>query len=469
MSPVERRLRRLLSPFHPQKLWSRARWVAHLLGWHHVKLWLSGLRPSRLVASWAFVRSKRSEFQTRAAEPRLTVAVDISPFWEPLTGIGWYLYRLLQAMSERDDVRLRLYGPGLLDKGDVPEPVVPIPEGPALERVTHRIPENFSVVWYWLTDRLRPHEERIIALDGNRILFAPNYFLPARFGRCDGKLVATIHDLSFMVVPETMRESTRLDLEKELRHTAERCSMVLTDSEAVRQEIVDAGLTTLDTVRAVHLAPGSTEGVGRMETPGGLPERYVLFVGTVEPRKNLETLLSAFEAYRKTENGQAETPLSLVLCGGMGWKTEAILERIEKACADGWCVRLGYVSEEELKGTYAAAEWLALPSLYEGFGLPAVEAMAVGVPLLLSDIPILREVGGDAALYAPPKDVDAWTDLLRRIHGERDLRGRQAGFSAARAKKFVWSKTADATVDVWREASGREALGRRSLDSGDAA
>lgn len=446
---------------HPRKLWSRAKHVAHRLGWHHAKLWLSGLRPRRLAASWRFVRAKRTELAARRQDPRLTVAVDISPFWEPLTGIGWYLYRLLQAMAERDDVHLRLYGPGLLDKGDVPEPVVPLPEGPALERVQHRIPEDFSLVWYWLTDRLRPHEQRIIAMDGNRVLFAPNYFLPARFAGCDGALVATIHDLSFMVVPETMRDSTRRDLEQELRRTAERCALVLTDSEAVKGEIVEAGLATAGRVRAVHLAPGSTAGLADGPMPDGLearlPRRYVLFVGTVEPRKNLETLLSAFEGYRR-DRATAGLPdgdgLHLVLCGGLGWKTERIVERLEAAQEAGWCKRLGYVSEEELAAVYKRADWLALPSLYEGFGLPTVEAMAVGVPLLLSDIPVLREVNGDAGLYAPARDVEAWTELLHRVEGDGGLRSRHAAAAVRRAGELSWQRTADATVAAWQAALG---------------
>ena len=409
------------------------------------------------MASWRFLRGQRAKVRARRNEPRLTVAVDISPFWEPLTGIGWYLYRLLQAMADRDDIRLRLYGPGLVDKGDTPDPMVAIPEGPALERVRYRIPEDFSIVWYWLTDRLRPHEQKLIAYDRNRVLFAPNYFLPARFGRCGGHLVATIHDLSVLVVPETMRESTREDLSRQLRDTAKKAALVLTDSEAVKKEIVAEGLAAEQRVRAVHLAPGSTLGV-EAKVPAGLPDRYVLFVGTVEPRKNLETLLSAFAEYRdqlvgpRAAQGSRTKGLSLVLCGGLGWKTEQIKAQIEDAEQAGWCRRMGYLSEQELVGVYSAAQWVALPSLYEGFGLPAVEAMAVGVPLLLADIPVLREVGGEAALYAPSRDVGAWRDLLAKIDGDRTLREKLRGISRQRSEAFSWRKTSDATVAAWRYA-----------------
>lgn len=447
-SEIFQRARRLLSPLHPRKIWSRCRHLAHVLGWLHLRQWLAGLRPRRLRASWVYLRAERRRIRARREESRLTVAVDISAFWEPLTGIGWYLYRLLQAMADRDDVRLRLYGPGLWDKGDVPEPQIAIPEGPALERVRYRIPESFSIVWYWLTDRLRRHEQRWIAVDRNQVLFAPNYFLPERFGRCSGHLVATIHDLSVLVVPETMRESTREVLSRQLRSTAEKATLVLTDTEAVKEEIVARGLKSPERVEAVHLAPGSTLEVEPTK-PDGLPERYVLFVGTVEPRKNLETLLVAFERYRR----HRPDGLQLVLCGGLGWKTERIVEKINAAEAEGWCRRLGYLSEPELVGAYAAAEWLALPSLYEGFGLPAVEAMAVGVPLLLSDIPVLREVAGEAALYAPKDDVEAWCRLLESVTDDPSLRERVAAAGERRSESFTWQRTADATVAAWTRAA----------------
>lgn len=433
-----------------------------------MRLWVSGLRPSRLRASARFLLGEWQKLRRRRSEPRLTVAVDVSPFWEPLTGIGWYLYRLLEAMAERDDVRIRLYGPDLVDKRDVPAPRIELPRGPALEPISYRVPDDFSLVYYWLSDRLRRRERQLVDLDRNRILFAPNYFLPPRLERCRGRLVATVHDLTVEKLPETMRESTRAELQRRLRRTARAAAAILTDSEAVRAEIVAAGLAGAERVHAVPLAPGAVGGADReaadvdaanvdstVERPPGLPERYVLFVGTVEPRKNLPTLLAAFETWHGTRAGGSA---SLVLCGGTGWKTDDLAPRIEAARAAGWLHHLGYLPEAQLAGLYRDALWVALPSLYEGFGLPAVEAMAWGVPLLLSDIPVLREVGGDAALYAPADDVDAWAALLATALDPPalepgGLRERTAALSAARAECFDWQRTADATVAVWRRAA----------------
>lgn len=459
-------LRRLLRPLHPRRVGARLLHLAHLLGWHHVRLWLSGLRPTRLASSWRWLRSQRRILRRRRAEPKLTVAVDISPFWEPLAGIGWYLYRLLEHLAERDDVRLRLYGPDLVDKGDQPSPVVPLPEGPAVEVVRWRIPEDFSIVHYWLADRLRAREPWLISRDRNDVLFAPNFLPPPRFRGVSGAVVATVHDLSVEVVPETMRESTRRQLSEGLRQTMADATLILTDAEAVKKEIVDAGLAPEERIRAVHLAPasGAPESVGyesvghesvghesdAVGRPDNLPARYVLHIGTLEPRKNLPVLLDAFEALYASQD-PAEMP-ALVLVGGLGWKSEGLAARLDSLADSEWLHREGYADEDRLAVVLRHAEWLALASRYEGFGLPAVEAMAAGVPLLLSDLPVLREMAGGAALYAPSGDVEAWTELLRRAATDDDLRREMAARSAERAQRFDWRRTADETVAAWREA-----------------
>ncbi len=293
-----RRLRRLLAPLHPHRLRDRLMRIAVRLGYNYVRLWVLAFSPRRIAATIRWGRWLRDTLRRRRAEPRLTVAVDVSAFWEPLTGVGWYLYRLLQHLADRDDVRLRLYGPGFVDKRDVPPPVVELPRGRALEEIRYRVPENLSFVHYYLADKLRRVQDRLIAADGNAVLFAPNYFLPPWFDRCRGALVATVHDLSFHKVPETLRDSTRRDLEANLKSTLERAERILTDSRTVRAELLDSGWVDGTPVDAVILGPGSVSAETRGESPKGAPERYALHVGTLEPRKSLPTLLAAWRLLR---------------------------------------------------------------------------------------------------------------------------------------------------------------------------
>ncbi len=407
------------------------------------------LMPRRIAATVAFVRDIRATLASRRDESRLTIAVDISPFWEPLTGIGWYLFRLLEHAKDLDGVHLRLYGPNLVDTSDVPLPVVPLPVGPALEEVRYSVGDDLAfslvrvVVWM---RRLTP---RLIAADGNDILFAPNYFLPSWFARARGRLVATVHDLSFLRVPWTMRESTRKDLETHLRDTAARAALVLTDTETVRSELIESGIADGDRVRAVLLGPGAATVATDASLPTSVPSRFVLHVGTLEPRKDLPTLLAAHEAL-----GQRwpEVP-PLVLCGRFGWKTETLAEAVAAGEAAGRVVRLGYLEDGEVAALYRHAELVVMPSIYEGFGLPAVEAMHLGAPLLVSDIPVLREVAADAAAYAPPGDVAAWSVALEGLLRDESARRALIARGALRAQQFDWQRTAAETVRAFRAAA----------------
>ncbi|HXT22464.1 MAG TPA: glycosyltransferase family 1 protein, partial [Thermoanaerobaculia bacterium] len=174
-------------------------------------------------------------------------------------------------------------------------------------------------------------------------------------------------------------------------------------------------------------------------------------VGTLEPRKNLPLLL---EAWRQVSRRSPAPPL--VLCGRWGWHSGDLARAVERGAGEGWLVHLGYVAPEQLAALYRGARLLALPSLYEGFGLPIVEAFAAGVPVVASDLPVLREVAGEAALFAPPENVDAWAAALARLLADDGLRADLAARGRARAERFDWRRSAAAHVDAWCAAALRE-------------
>jgi len=268
-------------------------------------------------------------------------------------------------------------------------------------------------------------------------------------------LVATVHDLSYLKVPWAVRQETQDNLERHLDWVWSRAAMILTDSHAVRGEIVGAGLAAPSRVRTVHLAaahrPDDPDDPGDPgEPPAGAPELYALFVGTVEPRKNLETLLDAWSGLR----AQSADPPSLVVCGRLGWKSGGLAKRIERAESEGWLRHFGYVSDSELASLYRNALLVALPSHYEGFGLPVLEALAAGTPVVASDIPVLREVAGDAALYAPPDRPDLWTERIEALLDDGDLARSLGTRGPERARRFTWERSADEHVEVFREAAG---------------
>ncbi len=441
--PFGRHLKRALARRFP-----RTRRAYNRLRAYRPRLPLPRLWRVRATARW--LRATLATLAARRRDARLTVAVDVTAFWEPLTGIGWYLYRLLEHLADFPGLSVRLYGPTVVDSPDLAPPVVPLPAGPALETVTYRVPEDLVVPPGLLIPLLRRLEPLLIAADGSQVLFAPNYFLPRRFLLAGGARVATIHDLGVRQVPWTLRPETLRDLTDRLEHALFEAARLITVSGAIRDELAAFGYSRPERVRVVHHGPGQLAAVEPTAKPPGTPARYALHVGTLEPRKNILHLLAAWRALRRRLD---DRPV-LVLCGRYGWKTEAIRREVAAAQAEGWVRHLGYVAEGELAALYRDAEVVLLPSLYEGFGLPALEALAAGAPLVCSDLPVLHEVAGGAALYASPDEPEELADRVAGLLADPELARELRERGRHRAAEFSWQRAARRTAAVWFEAAG---------------
>jgi alpha-1,3-rhamnosyl/mannosyltransferase len=407
--------------------------------------------------------------RARRRERRLTVAVDVLPLWEPLTGVGWYLYKLLEALADRDDLRLRLYGLTLVDAPGIRGPVAPIPAGRALERVLYPVPDDLVLGRHRLVPLLRLVEPLLLAADGNRVIFAPNFLLPPPFALARAPLVATVHDLGIRRLPWAVRDDTRAAMLARLDRTLFQAALLIVPSAAVRDDLAAWGDADPGRVRVVHHGLGQAVEAARRagrradgaaaegappgpEPPAGTPARFALHVGTLEPRKNLPALIAAWRLLRRRLGAAAP---ALVLAGRWGWQTAGIRRAVEAAAAEGWLVHFGYVDQGALVALYRRALLVALPSLYEGFGLPAVEAMWAGTPLVLADLPVFREVAGEAALYAPPDRPEAWADRVAELAADPELRRRLVARGRERARRYTWERAAAATARVFFEAAGR--------------
>jgi glycosyltransferase involved in cell wall biosynthesis len=407
----------------------------------------NGIRKTPSTLAW--VSQSLATLQRYRRDERLTVAVDIAAFWEPLTGIGWYLFRLLEHLADRQDIRLLLFSPTIVRSPDLEPPTVAPPVGDALEMVHYDISSKEVLFAGTVTRLLRRLEPLLIAAHGSQVLFAPNYFLPRRFSLARGSLVATIHDLGFRAVPWTLREETLQELAEQLDRTLEKSDRLITVSSAVRDELIRDGYPRPDRIQVVHHGPGQLATVSANPLPAVAGHRFALHVGTLEPRKNIEGLLACWRLVRE----QMQDPPLLILVGKYGWKTEAIRSEVEKAEAAGWLRHLGYVSEPELAALYQSAQLVLFPSLYEGFGLPAVEAQWAGTPLICSDLPVLREVAGDGALFAPSDRPDLFAAEVMRVLANRSLAQELSRKGKAHASRLSWDRAAEETLAVWRRAT----------------
>lgn len=281
------------------------------------------------------------------------------------------------------------------------------------------------------------------------VYHSPNYILPLTL-RCP--TVVTIHDLAFLD-PSLHRLRSHLYLKTLTSLAVRRADRIICVSQHTHDQFVEHFPAAADRARIV------TEGVGRSFTRRGgaaiesfrarhgLPERYVLFVGTLEPRKNLARLVDAFEkAVLATD-----APDVLVLCGGAGWKNDDVFARIEQSPVRARIRVLGYVPDDELAAAYSGCSMFVYPSVSEGFGLPPLEAMACGAPVLTSNSSALPETVGDAALLVDPLATDAIADGMIRILTDEALRARLVDSGAARARDLGWDAVAARTVEVYEE------------------
>jgi glycosyltransferase involved in cell wall biosynthesis len=280
-------------------------------------------------------------------------------------------------------------------------------------------------------------------------------FIPPAFGY--RRLVITVHDLNFLYYPQFLTAESHRYYNRQIEWAVRRADHILADSHATKSDLTTLLDVPSEKVTVVHLAadpafrPLAEGEVRRVVAQYGLEPGYLLFVGTLEPRKNLPGLL---QAYRQLLDAEV-TAAPLVLVGGKGWLYDEVFERVEALCLDGHVRFLHDVPDADLPGLYNAARVLATPSFYEGFGLPALEAMACGTPVVVADRASLPEVVGEAGLLVDPDDVEDIARALTRVLTDGPLEARMRTLGLAQAARFTWEHTAQATWAVYREVASR--------------
>jgi glycosyltransferase involved in cell wall biosynthesis len=279
-----------------------------------------------------------------------------------------------------------------------------------------------------------------------------NYIVPAGV---KGKKVVMVHDMAYKAYPETVRERTRFMLNKSLQKSCKRADKIITVSEFSKLEIIK--YLGIDENKIVIMPNGvdlsifhpnfSEKDICRVTEKYGIPREYLLFLGTIEPRKNLERLIRAY-ALLKAE--MPDVP-KLVLAGGKGWLYESIFETVKVLNMESDIIFTGYVNEEDSPILINGAKIFLFPSLYEGFGMPPLEAMACGTPVIVSNVASLPEVVGDAALHVDPYSIDSIKDGIKDLIEDEKKRNELSASGIERAKQFTWDKSAEIVRKVFED------------------
>jgi alpha-1,3-rhamnosyl/mannosyltransferase len=382
-----------------------------------------------------------------ANAPDVRVALDGQPLLAPLAGVGHYTRQLVHALA-RVDPRHRYYV------------VTPRPLRVLRRRslpLSGFSEPNVEVVvpGWWATMRARLRRRRGRDAELGRdidppcdIFHATNNIFPYRVRAA--RSVLTIHDLTLLLFPEWHPADRLATMVPAFEPAVARASHIITPSHSTRNDVLKLLPVEPERVSVVPegiapiFTPRAADEVALRLAPLGLRGgEYLLFVGTVEPRKNLLRLLQAVEM-----TGPAVGPL--VVAGGRGWHDAGIRGEVARLERAGRVRGLGYVPDDLRPTLLTGARAFVYPSLYEGFGLPPLEAMACGTPVLTSNVASLPEVVGDAALLISPEDVPGMAAALTRIWHDGTLRAELRARGLAQARRFSWERTARLTLDVYR-------------------
>jgi glycosyltransferase involved in cell wall biosynthesis len=375
---------------------------------------------------------------------RLILSVD--PIKFPLTGIGRYTYELASGLQ-----RAKLNNLQFLHHGKLQNTLPKIDDSKPIEHISNwRVYAQKSRLIVAAYQVLNPLIQAR-ALNGleDHIFHGPNFYLPPFGGRC----VVTMHDLSLYLWPQSHPPERVRYMQAEIERSLKRATALITDTEYTRLEVAKFFGWPLDRIHAVPLASGPDfRPRTREELRNELsrfslePMEYALFTGTVEPRKNISILL---DAYSKLPLA-TRTRWPLVITGYKGWRSEDLHARMDRAQREGWLRYLGFVPQHVLPILMAGARLFAFPSLYEGFGLPVLEAMASGVPVVCSNASTLPEVAGNAATFHSPEDVDTLSRLLQSGLEDDALREKSIKAGLVQAGKFSWERCTCETLNVYK-------------------
>lgn len=369
----------------------------------------------------------------------MRVGIDARLIFYQTAGIGQYIVRLTEALTELDREDEFVLFQSRKDRDR-------LVSAPNIVRRVLWTPSHHRFETSAMSAELFPHR-----LD---VLHSPD-FIPPTFTRCPS--VITVHDLAFLLYPDFLTpQSARYYGQVDV--AARRARHIIAVSQSTKRDVMRLLGVPEDKITVIYEAAHPTfrkldcqEAAAHVAKEYGVTGDFILFVSTIEPRKNLPTLLKAFrrliDVYR--------SPSTLVIAGAQGWLTERVNETVQGLNLGDRVRFVGAVAVQELLYLYNAARVFALPSFYEGFGLPPLEAMACGTPVVVSNTSSLPEVVGDAGQLVDPNDVEAWSVALLRALSDDAWQKEMSEKGLRRAATFSWQRAARETLGVYRKVAAK--------------
>ncbi|MFK8011527.1 MAG: glycosyltransferase family 4 protein [Marinicellaceae bacterium] len=376
----------------------------------------------------------------------MKVILNVDAITGPLTGIGNYANQLAKKLPNNPEIEeLKLYSSHRWIK----DPDHALKANQMLASIRKNVPLKGTALKLYTWQKNLWFKKKSKPFDKNYLLHSPNYLLLP----FEGKSLTTIHDLSFIRYPETHPKERVAILEKELPKSIDQASAIITDSHYIKDEVHKIlGIEE----KKIHVVPlGVSQDYKPFTKEEYLPilkkynldkNKYILSVATLEPRKNLNSLIDAYLLLPK----KVRKEYKLVVAGARGWLSKNLLLRIEALAKRGDIISLGYIDYDDLPYIYSGSYGFALPSLYEGFGLPILEAMAAGTPVMTSTSSSLPEVAAGAAILTNANDIEDISAGLMQLIEDQKWRKEAVTKGLLRAQTYTWEKCINKTVDVYQ-------------------
>ena len=372
------------------------------------------------------------------------IGIDYTPAYEQGGGIGRYVRELVTALSLIDQTTPY----SLFVSGASPSKLSSLPGTNFLWKPTSFTPKWLARIWY----RARLPLPVEVFTGSVSLFHATDFVLPPTLSSVPS--VLTVHDLSFVRVSDSASPSLKRYLDVVVPRSVARATHILADSQATADDLVDLYGVASEKV-TVLLSGVNSRFTQQVPSNSLVTTRkkyllddfpYIFTVGTVQPRKNYTRLIQSLARLRAKN-----IDIHLVIAGGKGWLDNPIYKAIDENHMQDFVHFIGFADDEDLPALYKNATCLAFPSLYEGFGLPVLEAMAAGIPVLTSNVSSLPEVAGDAAITVDPYDLEAITNGLQRLILDTELRDSLIQKGLARAQHFTWEKSARQLLGIYQD------------------
>ena len=373
----------------------------------------------------------------------MKVGLNATSLLSPLTGIGQYTYQLAKGLQKFEDLELSMFYANGWSTEVRDKPIKQI-------RNIKLLIKKFIPKTYEISRMIQQSYFNERSFDKVKGIYHEPNFLAFDYA---GPLVLTVHDLSWIHYPEMHPADRVRNMNKHFQKSMERASMIITDSQAIKDEIIEMFGVADTRIKSIPLGVESLfrpltleESMPVLQQHGLSYQKYILAVGTLEPRKNLS---SALLAYMQLP-ADIRKHYPLVLVGMKGWHTSSLETQMAPMVAAGEIRQLGYLAREDLAVIIAGALTLVYPSIYEGFGLPPLEAMTCGVPVIASNVSSLPEVVGHSGLLVNPHDIDDIAKAMQTMINAPDIRAMSAQKALDRSAEFSWDSCVDQTMSIYR-------------------